>query len=155
MLKNFHCCWRKITLQLKPKALWHHFGPKQIVLILPPDRFQDKILETPQCRHVRLCMSRVPLKYLLQSSLFTYFTLKWNSIGNHADGNSNPPHNDFSSFAEHPHLWSMTNISLFIFLLAPSGALIAIPTYLWPTPTFSDHSGPQHWTFTFWATTAI
>ena len=24
-----------------------------------------------------------------------------------------------------------------------------------PTPTFSDHTGPQHWTFTFWATTAI
>ena len=23
------------------------------------------------------------------------------------------------------------------------------------TPTFSDHSGPQHWTYTFWATTAI
>ena len=22
-------------------------------------------------------------------------------------------------------------------------------------PTFSDHTGPQHWTFTFWATTAI
>ena len=43
------------------------------------------------------------------------------------------------------------------FLLAPSGALIAIPTYYWPThpPTFSDHTGPQHWTFTFWATTAI
>ena len=45
-------------------------------------------------------------------------------------------------------------------LLAPSGALIAIPTYYWPTttpphPTFSDHTGPQHWTFTFWATTAI
>ena len=45
-------------------------------------------------------------------------------------------------------------------LLAPSGALIAIPTYYWSThpptpPTFSDHTGPQHWTFTFWATTAI
>ena len=45
-------------------------------------------------------------------------------------------------------------------LLAPSGALIAIPTYYWSTtssstPTFSDHIGPQHWTFTFWATTAI
>ena len=24
-----------------------------------------------------------------------------------------------------------------------------------PTPTFSDHTGPQHWTFTFSATTAI
>ena len=24
-----------------------------------------------------------------------------------------------------------------------------------PPPTFSDHTGPQHWTFTFWATTAI
>ena len=24
-----------------------------------------------------------------------------------------------------------------------------------PHPTFSDHTGPQHWTFTFWATTAI
>ena len=24
-----------------------------------------------------------------------------------------------------------------------------------PTPTFSDHTGPRHWTFTFWATTAI
>ena len=38
--------------------------------------------------------------------------------------------------------------------LAPSGALIAIPTYYWsttPPPTFSDHTGPQHWTFTFWA----
>ena len=23
------------------------------------------------------------------------------------------------------------------------------------TPLFSDHTGPQHWTFTFWATTAI
>ena len=22
-------------------------------------------------------------------------------------------------------------------------------------PTFSDHTGPQHWTYTFWATTAI
>ena len=22
-------------------------------------------------------------------------------------------------------------------------------------PTFLDHTGPQHWTFTFWATTAI
>ena len=22
-------------------------------------------------------------------------------------------------------------------------------------PTFSDHTGPQHWTFTFWATSAI
>ena len=22
-------------------------------------------------------------------------------------------------------------------------------------PTFSDHTGPHHWTFTFWATTAI
>ena len=22
-------------------------------------------------------------------------------------------------------------------------------------PTFSDHTGPQHWTFTFWASTAI
>ena len=22
-------------------------------------------------------------------------------------------------------------------------------------PTFSDHTGPRHWTFTFWATTAI
>ena len=44
-----------------------------------------------------------------------------------------------------------------IFLLAPSGALIAITTYYWPTPppTFSDHTGLQHWTFTFWATTAI
>ena len=42
-------------------------------------------------------------------------------------------------------------------LLAPSGALIAIPTNYWsaPAPTFSDHTGPQHWTFTFWATTAI
>ena len=43
-------------------------------------------------------------------------------------------------------------------LLAPSGALIAIPTYYWPAPphpTCSDHTGPQHWTFTFWATTAI
>ena len=43
-------------------------------------------------------------------------------------------------------------------LLAPSGALITIPTYYWPSttpPTFSDHTGPQHWTFTFWATTAI
>ena len=45
-------------------------------------------------------------------------------------------------------------------LLAPSGALITIPTYYWSTtttthPTFSDHTGPQHWTFTFWATTAI
>ena len=39
-------------------------------------------------------------------------------------------------------------------LLAPSGALIAIPTYYWPT-AFSDHTGPQYWTFTFWATTAI
>ena len=43
--------------------------------------------------------------------------------------------------------------------LAPSGALIAIPTYYWPSssthPTFSDHTGPQYWTFTFWATTAI
>ena len=75
--------------------------------------------------------------FFSQSSLFTYFTLKWNSIINHADGNSNPPHNDFSSFAEHPHPWSMTNISLFIFLLAPSGALIAIPTYYWSsTPLF-------------------
>ena len=44
----------------------------------------------------------------------------------------------------------------FFILLAPSGALIAIPTYYWPIPfTFSDHTGPQHWTFTFWATTAI
>ena len=24
-----------------------------------------------------------------------------------------------------------------------------------PPPTFSDHTGPQYWTFTFWATTAI
>ena len=24
-----------------------------------------------------------------------------------------------------------------------------------PPPTFSDHTGPQHWTFPFWATTAI
>ena len=24
-----------------------------------------------------------------------------------------------------------------------------------PPPTFSDHTGPQHWAFTFWATTAI
>ena len=44
-------------------------------------------------------------------------------------------------------------------LLAPSGALIAIPTYYWPTtttpPTFSDHTSPQHCSFTFWATTAI
>ena len=42
-------------------------------------------------------------------------------------------------------------------LLAPSGALIAILTYYWSTttPTFSDHTGPQHWTFTFWTTTAI
>ena len=24
-----------------------------------------------------------------------------------------------------------------------------------PTPTFSDHTGPQYWTFTFWATIAI
>ena len=49
------------------------------------------------------------------------------------------------------------NISLFP-SLAPSGALIAIPTYYWSTtthPTFSDHIGPQQWTFTFWATTAI
>ena len=44
-----------------------------------------------------------------------------------------------------------------VYLLAPSGALIAIPTYYWPStnPTFSDHTAPQHWTFTFWATTAI
>ena len=35
-------------------------------------------------------------------------------------------------------------------LLAPSGALIAIPTCYWSsTPTFSDHTGPQHRTFTF------
>ena len=35
-------------------------------------------------------------------------------------------------------------------LLAPSGALTAIPTYSDPAPTtFSDHTGPQHWTFTF------
>ena len=37
-------------------------------------------------------------------------------------------------------------------LLAPSGALIAIPTHTDPpaaAPTFSDHTGPQHWTFTF------
>ena len=42
-------------------------------------------------------------------------------------------------------------------LLAPSGALIAIPTYYWsaPAPTFSDHTGPRPWTFTFSATTAI
>ena len=44
-------------------------------------------------------------------------------------------------------------------LLTPSGALIAIPTYYWstppPAPTFSDNTGPQHWTFTFWTTTAI
>ena len=44
-----------------------------------------------------------------------------------------------------------------LLLLAPSGALIAIPTYYWSTstPTFSDHTGNQHWTFTFWAITAI
>ena len=54
-----------------------------------------------------------------------------------------------------------SHIYIFLFLLillAPSGALIAIPTYQWyssSTPTFSDHTGPQHWTFTFWATTAI
>ena len=114
MLKNFHYNWRK-TLKLSPKALWHNFGantfsklsPQKIVLILPPDRFQDKILESPQCRHVRLCMSRVPWKHLLQSSLLTYFTQKWNSIGNHEYGDSNPPHNDFSSFAA-LHPWSMT-----------------------------------------------
>ena len=42
-------------------------------------------------------------------------------------------------------------------LLAPSGALIAIPTNYWSAsaPTFSDLTGPQHWTFTFWATTAM
>ena len=40
--------------------------------------------------------------------------------------------------------------------LAPSGALIAIPTCYWSsTPTFSDHTRPQYWTFTFWATTAL
>ena len=51
-----------------------------------------------------------------------------------------------------------TKLSHFCYIfLAPSGALIAIPTYYWPSthPTFSDHTGPQHWTFTFWATTAI
>ena len=58
--------------------------------------------------------------------------------------------------------WSITKIWYFFEfqLLAPSGALIAILTYYWsttthPPPTFSDHTGPQHWTFTFWATTAI
>ena len=44
-------------------------------------------------------------------------------------------------------------------LLAPSGALIAIPIYYWPSNTtthfFQIHTGPQYWTFTFWATTAI
>ena len=45
-------------------------------------------------------------------------------------------------------------------LLAPSGALIAIPAYYWPSTStthfFRSHrSGPQHWTYTFWATTAI
>ena len=29
------------------------------------------------------------------------------------------------------------------------------PDLLVTHPTFSDHTGPQHWTFTFWATTAI
>ena len=113
-------CWRVfITIEEKPwnwvprlcdiiLELMHFLSfLHKIVLILPPDRFQDKILESPQCRHVRLCMSRVPWKYLLHSSLFTYFTPKWNSIGNHAYGDSNPPHNDFSSFAA-PQPWSMT-----------------------------------------------
>ena len=60
-----------------------------------------------------------------------------------------------------PKFWQK-DIAMFVdnpALLAPSGALIAIPTYYGPTststPTFSDHTGPQHWTFTFWATTAI
>ena len=35
----------------------------------------------------------------------------------------------------------------------PDLLLIHHPTT--PPPTFSDHTGPQHWTFTFWATTAI
>ena len=38
-----------------------------------------------------------------------------------------------------------TIIRVFFLFLAPSGALIAIPTYYWsaPAPTFSDHTGPQ------------
>ena len=38
--------------------------------------------------------------------------------------------------------------------LAPSGALIAIPTYYWPTHFFRSHWSSIT-TFTFWATTAI
>ena len=76
-------CWRVfITIEEKPwnwvprlcdiiLELMHFLSfLHKIVLILQPDRFQDKILESPQCRHVRLCMSRVPWKYLLQSSFF-------------------------------------------------------------------------------------
>ena len=57
--------------------------------------------------------------------------------------------NFFTEWSEDPHCYN--------YLLARSGALIAIPTNYWsaPAPTFSDHTGPQHWTFTFWATTAI
>ena len=82
-------------------------------------------------------------------SVYWYYCCRYHYFG----GNYSRVHTNKSVWQPNIYLLDLFQLSL---LLAPSGALIAIPTYYWPsTPTFSDHTGPQHWTFTFWATTAI
>ena len=48
-------------------------------------------------------------------------------------------------------------VRIFILLISSVRSSNSHPDLLLihPTPTFSDHTGPRHWTFTFWATTAI
>ena len=84
--------------------------------------------------------------------LTVYFKLPVSEISEIDDHKSVSKHIIIQSF-----ILKQKSSLLRLSLLAPSGALIAIPTYYWSThhPTFSDHTGPQHWTFTFWATTAI
>ena len=51
------------------------------------------------------------------------------------------------------HLLSI--ISIFSSVRSSYSHLDLLLTHHHHHPTFSDHSGSQHWTFTFWATTAI